>query len=347
MPEFRKDPIAENWVIIAEERGQRPQDFSVESNESQETAEFCPFAAGNEDMTPPEIYAARPPGSKHSEWQLRVVPNKYPALAIEGKLNREGVGSFDRMNGIGAHEVVIETPEHNLQLPDYSLEQMERVIEAYQARMLDLRKDQRFRYILVFKNHGEKAGASLAHPHSQVIALSVTPQRVKEQLKGAREHFIRKKRCIFCDILREEIQSGDRIVYADSDFVVWSPFAARFPFEMWILPREHSHDFAQISRDKREKFAAILQDVVAKLNEALQTPPYNFIINTSPNPNSQSSRPGHFSTIEEDYHWHLEIIPRISSMAGFEWGTGFYINSTPPEEAARFLREDTSEGNYF
>ncbi|MFP4687495.1 MAG: galactose-1-phosphate uridylyltransferase, partial [bacterium] len=295
MPEFRKDPIADNWVIIAEERGQRPQDFSGENKLKNDAPEYCPFGAGNEDMTPPEIYAARPHGARHSEWQVRVVPNKYPALAIEGKLNREGIGSFDRMSGIGAHEVVIETPEHNLQIPEYSLEQMERVIEAYQSRMLDLRKDRLFRYILVFKNHGEKAGASLAHPHSQIIALSVTPQRVKEQLKGAREHYLRKKRCIFCDILHEEIQRNERIVYADNDFVVWSPFAARFPFEMWILPREHSHDFAAIEPEKRKKFAAILQDVVAKLNEALKCPPFNFIINTSPNPNATSNRPGYFA----------------------------------------------------
>ncbi len=346
MPEFRKDAITDTWVIIAEERGQRPHDFEPPFEAGQTDEKYCPFEPGNEEMTPPEIYAHRPSGGKHTDWQVRVVPNKYPALAIEGELNREGMGLFDRMSGIGAHEVVIESPHHNRHLPDYDGEQMDRVIRAYQDRMKDLRKDQRFRYILVFKNHGKEAGSTLAHPHSQIIALSVTPKRVKEQLEGARDHYYRKKRCIFCDIINDELQREERIVYADNDFVVWSPYAARFPFEMWVFPRKHSHDFASISPENRKKFGLILQDIVAKLNEALQFPPYNYLINTSPNPNIQSSRPGYFSTIEKDYHWHLEIIPRITRVAGFEWGTGFYINPTSPEEAARFLREETTAGSF-
>ncbi len=339
MPQFRKDPITETWVIIAEERGHRPEDF--EANQYfEKDQEYCPFDPGNEDMTPPEIFAVRPQGAKHSEWQVRVVPNKYPALAIEGKLNREGRGMFDMMNGIGAHEVVIETPEHNYDIPDYKLEQMDRVLEAYQRRVLDLRKDRRFRYILVFKNKGRSAGATLAHPHSQIIALSVTPKRVKEKLEGAREHYLDKKRCIFCDIISEELKEEERIVYQDSNFVVWSPFAARFPFETWILPRKHNYDFASISSGDRKQLGRVLQDTITRLNNALQSPDYNFLINTSPNPNIKTERPGHFSTIEKDYHWHIEIIPRITSVAGFEWGSGFYINSTPPEEAARYLREN-------
>ncbi len=341
MPQFRKDPLTDTWVIIAEERGHRPEDFASVPPETR-NEEYCPFGPGNEDMTPPEIYAHRPENGSHSDWQVRVVPNKYPALAIEGKLNREGRGMFDLMNGIGAHEVVIETPEHEQPLPEYELEQMDRVLEAYQYRMLDLRKDSRFRYILIFKNHGQKAGATLRHPHSQIIALSVTPKRVKEQLDGARKHYYDKKRCIFCDIISEETEEEKRIVYQDRDFVVWSPFAARFPFETWILPRKHNHDFANIDERLRKKFGEVLQSTVDRLNKALQYPPYNYLINTAPNPNLKSERPGYFATIENDYHWHLEIIPRITRVAGFEWGTGFYINPTSPEEATRYLRENMS-----
>jgi len=340
MPEFRKDPLTDSWVIMAEERGQRPQDFS-EEDPLDEPREFCPFEPGNEDMTPPEVYAIRPDSDQRQDWAVRVVPNKYPALAIEGTLNREGVGMFDKMNGVGAHEVVIETPEHDLELPDYSAEQIEFVLKAYQDPMKYLRGDRRFRYTLVFKNHRRQAGASLEHPHSQIIALSVTPRRVKEQLNSARKHYREKRRCIFCDILKQELERDERIVMKNQDFVVWSPFAARFPFEMWILPREHSHDYTNITNSKRSQFGSILRKTVEKLRQALQSPPYNYLINTAPNFDTPQSMELAGQTIEDDYHWHLEIIPRITRIAGFEWGTGFYINPTPPEEAARFLREET------
>lgn len=339
MPEFRKDPLTDSWVIIAEERGQRPQDFRDQPEED-DSREYCPFEPGNEDMTPPEVYAIRPDGGKREDWSVRVVPNKYPALAIEGTLDREGVGMFDKMNGVGAHEIVIETPEHSRSLPDYSSSQIDNVLQAYQDRMKDLRGDRRFRYTLVFKNHGREAGASLVHPHSQIIALSVTPRRVKEQLSSARKHYREKRRCIFCDILKQELERDERIVMKNSEFVVWSPFAARFPFEMWILPRKHAHDFTSISPDQRRRFGSILRKTVGKLKQALQDPPYNFLINTAPNFDSPMNEEMSGQTIEDDYHWHLEIIPRITRIAGFEWGTGFYINPTPPEDAARFLRKE-------
>ena len=342
MPEFRKDPLTGSWVIIAEKRGQRPQDFT-ERLDNNESEKYCPFAPGNEDMTPPEVYAIRPDSSKREDWAVRVVPNKYPALAIEGTLDREGIGMFDKMNGVGAHEVVIETPEHNLALPDYSSQQIDYVLKTYQERMNDLRGDHRFRYTLVFKNHGREAGASLVHPHSQIIALSVTPRRVKEQLNSARKHYREKRRCIFCDIIKQELERDERIVMKNTEFVVWSPFAARFPFEMWILPRKHSHDFTNISSDQRMRFGTILRKTVSKLKQALQNPPYNYLINTAPNFDAPHTSEMSGQTIEEDYHWHLEVIPRINRIAGFEWGTGFYINPTPPEEAARFLREEMDD----
>ncbi len=219
MSELRKDPITGRWVIIATERSKRPTDFPRDPVETD--SNHCPFCAGNESKTPPEIFAFRGPHTSPNQagWLVRVVPNKFPALGIEGDLNREGVGLYDRMNGIGAHEVIIETPEHQLALEDQAVEGVVRVIETYRLRMTDLLLDKRFKYILIFKNVGRQAGASLSHPHSQLIATPVTPLRIHEKLIGAREYFEAKDRCVFEDILKQEVKEGVRLVYENAEFV--------------------------------------------------------------------------------------------------------------------------------
>lgn len=330
MPELRKDPITGRWVIIATDRAKRPSDFVRERVEIRGSG-FCPFCSGNESKTPPEIHAYRPDGSAHDTpgWTLRVVPNKFPALGIEGSLNRQGEGLYDKMNGIGAHEVIIETPEHAQTLATLPVRKVEDVIWAYRDRMLDLRKDPRFKYLLIFKNHGEAAGASLEHPHSQLIALPVVPIRVREEVGGAQTHYGFKERCIFCDIIRQEMESGIRVITENQDFVALAPFAPRFPFEMWIIPKIHLSEFEQSQKHEFEQLAAILKDMLCRLDKVLDHPAYNYIIHTSPI--SEST--------EEYYHWHLEIMPKLTKVAGFEWGSGFYINPTPPEESAKFLRE--------
>lgn len=339
MPEFRHDPISDTWVIIAEERGHRPQDFGSDQSLDQEHPgrEYCPFEIGNEEMTPPELLSiAQTPDRK---WDVRVVPNKYPALAIEGDPKRKGLGMFDQMNGIGAHEVVVETPKHNQGFHELSTDQAERVLISYQRRIKDLRKDRRFRYVMAFKNKGQAAGATMSHPHSQIVALSLTPSRIKTQLARARDHFEEKERCLFCDFIRQEQRHEDRVVHDGRDFLVVCPFASRFPFETWILPHNHNHHFTDVSETARRKLASLLRDMLGKLNLALEDPPYNFVINTAPNANDLNPKPGRWATLKQDFHWHLQILPRISSTAGFEYGTGFHINPTPPEEAARYLRE--------
>jgi UDPglucose--hexose-1-phosphate uridylyltransferase len=329
MPELRKDPIHGRWVIISTERSRRPSDFVAE--ERRLMGGFCPLCEGNEDRTPPEIVAFRDNGTPPNSpgWALRVVPNKFPALRIEGELNREGEGIYDKMNGIGAHEVVIETPRHEETLVTLPLKNVENILLAYRERIIDLRRDQRLRYVLVFKNHGVAAGASLEHSHSQIIALPIVPRRVSEEIEGAKTYFDYKDRCVFCDIIRQELQQKRRIITENKSFLSIAPFASRFPFETWILPKTHHPSFEHMAFSQYEQAAQILSDTLQRMNRVLADPPYNYIIHTSSFPQVDA----------EHYHWHFEIMPKLTKVAGFEWGTGFYINPTPPEEAAEYMRE--------
>jgi UDPglucose--hexose-1-phosphate uridylyltransferase len=341
MSELRHDPIQKRWVIISVERGRRPRDFQLPREELQEG--FCPFCPGNEEKTPPEIMAVRPAGgpANSSQWEIRVVPNKFPALMIEGELEKRGVGVYDRMRGVGAHEVVIETPHHEQHMADVSVGTMLKILDVYRTRWLDLSRDERFKYILIFKNHGRAAGATMAHSHSQIIATPITPRTVAHGLDSAKAHFQLKNRCLFCDILDYELERQERIVCTNDYFVAYAPYASRFPFEMVIIPRIHTHSFAAMNPQQTRALAGILKEVLLRLKLALRNPPFNFMIHTVPNVNAHPRRSFYWDTVEYDYHWHLEIIPRLTRLAGFEWGTGFYINPTPPEEAARFLREVT------
>jgi UDPglucose--hexose-1-phosphate uridylyltransferase len=330
VPELRKDPITNRWVIISTDRAKRPTDF-VREKVTIRGSGFCPFCPGNELKTPPEIIAYRPDGSSRNQpgWTLRVVPNKFPALGIEGILNRQGEGLYDKMSGIGAHEVIIETTDHQLILASMPVRRVEDVIWSYRDRILDLKKDRRFRYILIFKNHGEAAGASLEHTHSQLIALPVVPKRVREEVDSAREYYNFKERCVFCDILRQETEASIRVIAENSDFVALAPFAPRFPFETCILPKVHQSAFEESQKHEYENLARILKEMLMRLDKVLDSPAYNYIIHTSPLT----------ETNNDHYHWHVEIMPKLTKVAGFEWGTGMYINPTPPEEATRFLRE--------
>ncbi len=330
MPELRKDPVTGRWVIIASDRAMRPTDFIRESVVPK-TGRFCPFCSGNESKTPPEVLAYRPSASAVNQpgWTLRVVPNKFPALRVEGELNRQGEGIYDRMNGVGAHEVIIETPDHTLTLGDLTDKQIENVFWAFRDRIADLKRDHRLTYILIFKNHGEAAGASLEHTHSQLIALPVIPKRVREEMDGARRYFDYKERCIYCDIVRQECETGARTILETDQYVAVAPYASRFPFETWILPKKHSSHFEAIDIPGVENLAWVQRSVIRKIDKVLEKPAYNLMIHSAP--------------IQEGplvhYHWHIEIIPKLTRVAGFEWGTGFYINPTLPEEAAKFLRE--------
>jgi UDPglucose--hexose-1-phosphate uridylyltransferase len=330
MPELRKDPIVGRWVIISTERGRRPSDFG--RTVAPKHAGFCPFCMGNELKTPPEVFAVRENGSPPDSpgWRVRVVSNKFPALQIEGDLNRKAEGIYDKMNGIGAHEVIIECPDHELELSQLPIDQMNLVLTAYRARMIDLARDKRFRYIQVFKNHGEAAGASLEHSHTQLVATPIVPRRILDELKGLDQHFEMKERCILCDIVDQEIMIGKRVVVDNPDYLAIEPFAPRFPFETWIVPKAHHASFEQSFQGNYFSLARIMKETLMRIHVTLSSPPYNFVIHTSPCNEPQGAR---------QFHWHLEIMPKLTRVAGFEWGTGFYINPTPPEDAAAYLRD--------
>ena len=329
MPELRRDPIVGRWVIIATERARRPQDVS-RIREAPPLA-LCPFEYGQEDKTPREVYASGRPHSAPPNspgWKVRVVPNRFPALMIEGNLDREPVGIYDRMNGIGAHEVVIETPDHTRDMANLSDGEVAEVLFAFKARVLDLKNDQRFRYVLLFKNHGAHAGATLDHAHSQLIALPVTPRLVAEEVQGARAHHQHRERCIFCDIVLQERKDRSRLIFENDEFVVFAPYAPRSPFETWVVPKRHESNFEAEPRERLGQCAAALRSTLKRIAVALGDPAYNFIVHSNPlaDPPSPS------------YHWHIEVMPALTHLAGFEWGSGFHINPVPPEEAAEFLR---------
>lgn len=316
------------WVIISTERGRRPSDFG--STPVIASGESCPFCPGNEAMTPPEILAFRPPGSASNGpgWSLRVVSNKFPALRIEGELEPSGEGLYDRMSGIGAHEVVIETPDHHATLATLPASAVVEVFWAYRQRLEDLKKDPRFEYVLVFKNHGEAAGASLEHPHSQLIATPIVPIMVEEELVGSARYYRLKERCVWCDIVRQERQQGQRVVLEEDGFIAVAPFAPRFPFETWVLPVRHHAAFEEATPVEVEALARSVRELLRRMAEVLQHPPFNFMLHTAPLKDHAA----------EHFHWHLEVIPKLTKVAGFEWGSGFFINPTSPEAAAAYLR---------
>jgi UDPglucose--hexose-1-phosphate uridylyltransferase len=340
MTELRHDPIQRRWVIIATDRSKRPTDFLHETAEVP-GGSFCPFCEGHEDKTPPEITALRrnggPPNSPG--WSVRVIPNKFPALMIEGGLEKKAVGIYDRMRGIGAHEVIVETPNHKMDLSEMPVDHLASVLNVYRDRLVDLLQDRRFKYILIFRNHGAPAGASLSHPHTQIIATPVTPLQVAVELESAKIHHQHKERCLFCDIITQEIDEGKRIVYLDEQFIAFTPYASRFPFEVLLAPRNHRHSFAEVDASEIGSLARAMRDVLSRLRVALKDPPYNFVFHTSPNTETIHKRAHYWQSLAFDFHWHVEFLPRLTRVAGFEWGTGFYINPTAPEDAARFLRE--------
>lgn len=329
MSELRRDPIIGRWVIISAERGKRPVEMIKE--EHNHSGITCPFCEGNEKLTPPEILAYSEPGRAKDApgWWLRIVPNKFPALSVEGSLNRQGEGMYDKMHGLGAHEVIIESPGHTSEIQDLSDKHVEDIIWAYRDRIMDLKRDIRLEYALIFKNHGRAAGATMSHMHSQLIATPIVPKRVREEVNGAKDYYEYKERCVFCDIVKQELTLNQRLVTENDDFIAITPFASRFPFEVWLLPKSHDSDFEDIQKHEAVNLAIIMKDVLRKINIVLDNPPYNYVLHNSPLKESHLPH----------YHWHIEIIPKLANVAGFEWGSGFYVNHTPPEEAAKFLKD--------
>jgi UDPglucose--hexose-1-phosphate uridylyltransferase len=330
VPELRRDPIVGRWVIISTERSRRPSDF-LSTPALPVSAGPCAFCAGQETRTPDEVLAVRGPGSAPNApgWSVRVVPNKFPALRIEGELEPTGEGLYDRMSGIGAHEVIVDSPDHARDLAELDPAQIATVLSVFRERILDLGRDARLRSITLFKNHGSLAGATLEHSHCQLVAMPVHHGRLREELAGSLDHYQRHERCIFCDIVTDDLKQGSRLIAHNSAAVALCPYASRVAFESWVLPRAHQSSFVELDNDAIGGLAELLHDTLRRLNRALEFPAYNLVLHSGPL--DQPPLP--------HYHWRLELRPYTSRPGGFEWGTEVYINPTPPEEAAQFLRE--------
>ncbi len=329
MSQWRKDPVVDRWVVISEERSKRPQDYKEIVDERSQVG--CPLCVENEQKTPPEIFAYREHGSERDGpgWWVRVVPNKFPAVRVNLDENYSREGIYQQMNGLGAHELIIESNQHVANIDNQTDHQVEEIIRMWRDRSLDLRQDKRLKYIQIFKNYGSTAGASLQHTHSQLVAIPMIPSNIAEELEGALRHLHETNRCVYCDIVEGEIKNGDRVITDSQYFLSFVPYAARFPFEIWIIPKNHRDDFALIGENEIPDLASTLRDTLRKLSLAVNNPPYNLTLHTRP-----VNAGDH-----QYYHWHIEILPRLTIMAGFELGTGFFINPTTPEMAAEVLRD--------
>jgi len=332
---LRFDHTTADWVVYAPLRKLRPhhqQTSSVPSQESlRDTKEFCPFCPGNEKMTPAEIYAVRPAGSSGTaDWKVRVVSNKFPALRIEEDHKRHDDGvTFQWMGGCGAHEVVIESPDHITSLGHQPIEQIELVLKTVQARYLDLKRDKRFQSIIIFENHGEGAGTSLRHPHWQIIATPVVPRLLRLKCNEATEYFDRTGDCLYRVMVEAEIKAKQRLIVGNDEFVAFVPYAAHLPFETWILPRRPQATWDSVEPAQIRPLAEILKTVLLKLYDALDNPDFNLTVDMAPRGDED----------REYFLWHIRVLPRVSTPAGFELGSGMSINTTMPEDAAAFLRD--------
>ncbi len=330
MAELRRNPLNGQWAIVHVEDSWGPEKYEREDHaiRAKTTCQFCP---GKEFYTPPEVEALRLCGSAANSpgWEVRIVSNKFPALRIEGTLDLRHDGMYTLSNGIGAHEVFIETPVHERNLADLDDEEIFYVIDKYQSRLNDLTKDRRFKYILIFKNYGESAGTTVEHPHSQIIALPMIPQYVMQELEAIKAYYDRCQRCVSCDMIAQEYHDGIRIIADNPQFLAFCPFASGYPFECCIIPREHSCRFATMNDGEKRALGNILRTTMIRINRCLADPSYNFYIHVAPVNDSSY----------EHFHWHIAIIPKLMRTIGLERGTGFFSVPTDPSHAARCLRE--------
>lgn len=337
LSELRYDPFKKRWAIISSE----PSLFRAGGALGSPSKENCPFCPGNEQHTGHEIHALRADNPKDGApgWEVRVVPNKHPVLRVEGSLDRRGNGLYDSVSGIGAHEVIIETPDHESAMADLPVDKLAKALSVYRARLSDLSRDQRLRYLMLFKNHGINAGARLSHSHSQIIGLPEIPNEIVTELRSARDYFHRKERCMLCDVIRQELEDGKRMVLETARFVAFIPFASAAPFSIDLAPRFHSHKFTNIDDEGLHLLADSLKNTLLRLRVALDDPSYSLVLHTAPPAHPLPGKPGYWNSLEHDWHWHIEITPKFNHGADLKCGSEICVNPVVPEEAARFLRE--------
>lgn len=332
---MRRNPITGEWTIIATERAKRPHKPSVDEGTGTvgETHDpTCFFCYGNEHTTPPEVFTFRkkPGVPDASGWSLRVVTNKFSAFNLDGEFC---IKDFDTLRtscyARGKAEVVIESPHHSLNTALFPESQIELLLKAYKERYIELAGDPLIKYVAMFKNNGTQAGASLEHPHSQVIATPVVPPIVETELQGAKKYFEENKSCVYCDIVESELKDKSRVICENENFVAFAPYASKSPFESWVMPKYHTSSYYKLTETQIKKLAEVWKQLLLKIYKGLGNPPYNYFIHTSPTEEHNN----------EYFHWHMELLPKVSVMAGFELGTGMFINIAIPEQCAEYLRD--------
>lgn len=336
--QLRRDPITGRWAIILnDDFNLKDLIISSDKKKAEPQTGICPLCEQNEKQTPSEILALRNSGTAANTpgWRIRVIPDRNPVLQIYGEINNRGVGLYDVLDGIGAHEIVIETPRHYESLVDLSEVQIAEILSTYKERMLDLKRDERFRYVVVHKNSGVAMSEIANHSYSFVIASPVTPKRVKDELVNSLEYFQFKERCLFCDMIKQELMMKERLILEDGVFFAFAPFASRRPFELWVGPQRHE-TFFELEADLKA-LAKMLKALLTKLFKLLKNPNYIMVIHSGPNMRAGQRR-GYWQTLEKDFHWHIEITPHVQSDTSLEVSSGFPVNSVPPERAAELLR---------
>ncbi len=326
MPELRFNQITKEWVIIATERAKRPQDFKARFIEKvyEQVVATCPFCPGNETKTPGEVFRV----SEGEQWRIRVVPNKFAALHRDVERMRLNDGYKHVVSGCGIHDVIIETPLHNMTTALLPVDQVAEIVRTYKRRFKELYSDNRIGHVIIFKNHGERAGTSLKHPHSQIIGTPVTPFLIRRRIEEAIRFFDITGECLICKTLTQEKGEGSRVVFESDHFIAFIPYAAVSPFHTWIFPKRHSASFSDIREDEVRDLSLNLKTVLGKLYFGLNNPDFNYVI--------RSNRP---KDAKSEYsHWYISIIPRLTTTAGFELGSGMFINASVPEESAEYLR---------
>lgn len=327
MLEIRQNIATREWVIVSSERAKRPEDFAQERRGARGPrpgyVADCPFCPGNEEM---ELERLRMPAQ--GDWHLRVVQNKYPALREQGERERRSDGINYAISGVGYHEVVIESPLHNTCPALETVDEIERTLTAFRLRSEVIRADSRIEQIVYFKNHGPDAGTSLAHPHTQLLALPMVPYSIRSRVDAARRYFDDHGLCVLCRMREHEERERVRIIWESEHFTAFIPYAAYSPFHLWIVPRRHQAGFMDATAVEVRDLSEVLRAVLRKIYFGLHDPDYNYIIRTAP---ECEQRLGYL-------HWYVSIVPRVTRTAGFEMGSGMFINTTPPEESAQFLR---------
>lgn len=339
MSELRKDPITGGWVIFAPERAGRPSDFTRLARPPTDPA-TCPFCPGHEDQTAAEVlhYPAslEYPGQP---WSFRVIEDKYPLLSPQQNYHRYGEGMYDLLDGFGFHELIVESPIHTDTYETFQETHIRNVLATYQNRANELSRNEKIKQILITGSTGTESAARFSHPHSHIVAMPIVPKRISEECQGCLKYWRFKERCIYCDIVQQELQERTRLIMENESFVAVAAYAGRFPFEVVILPRFHNSRYEMIRPNEIALLAEIMKAVLAGMQRCLDHPPMNFIFHTSPTPQARREE---LVDVSKFYHWHIEIIPKLTRPAGFEWGSGFYINPMLPEESAKVLREHCS-----